>query len=42
MHALHRLISFGAPWSAALPHVGGMLAAALVSGWLAVRYFRYH
>ena len=41
MDALHRLVSFGLGPGSVLPHVLGMLAAALVTGWLAARLFRY-
>ena len=41
MHGLHRLMSFGDPFSAALPAMLGLLAATLVFLMLAVRTFRY-
>jgi ABC-type multidrug transport system permease subunit len=41
MDALHQLVSFGSPATAALPHTIALLAAALVVGWLAVRLFRF-
>jgi ABC-type Na+ efflux pump permease subunit len=41
MDAMHRLISFGDGASAALPHVLGLLVAALVVGGAGVRTFRY-
>jgi hypothetical protein len=41
MDAMHRLISFGYGASAALPHVFGLMAAAIVAGVLAGRTFRY-
>jgi ABC-type Na+ efflux pump permease subunit len=41
MDAMHRLVSFGAPASAAVPHVLALAAVALVTGWLATRVFRF-
>ncbi len=41
MDALHRLVSFADPASAALPHVAALLVAALVLGVASVRTFRY-
>ena len=41
MSALHKLVNFGDPASAALPHVVVMLAGALAVGWVGVRRFRY-
>lgn len=41
MDAMHKLVSFGAPASAALPHVLGMALCALVLGALAARFFRF-
>ena len=41
MDAMHRLVSFGNPASAALPHVLGLATGSVVLGWLATRAFRY-
>jgi ABC-type multidrug transport system permease subunit len=41
MDAMHRLVSFGDPASAAVPHVAALLAGALVLGAIAARAFRY-
>ncbi|MFN8546562.1 MAG: ABC transporter permease [Candidatus Eisenbacteria bacterium] len=41
MHGLHRLISFGDPFVAALPAAAALLGATLVFLLLAVRTFRY-
>lgn len=41
MDALHRLVSFGAPPAAVLPHVAVMLVATLVTLALGSRLFRY-
>ena len=41
MGALHKLISFQAGWTSALPHVIAMLTAALVLGWLGARLLRF-
>jgi ABC-type multidrug transport system permease subunit len=41
MDALHRLVSFGSPATAALPHTIALVLGALVLGWLAVRIFRF-
>jgi ABC-type Na+ efflux pump permease subunit len=41
MDAMHKLVSFGAPASAALPHVVGMGLCALALGALAARFFRF-
>ena len=41
MDAMHRLISFGQGAGAALPHLAGLLAVALVAGALGARTFRY-
>jgi len=41
MDALHKLVSFGDPASAAIPHVSAMCTGALVLGWLGTRVFRY-
>ncbi len=41
MDAMHKLVSFGAPASSVLPHIGIMFAASIVMGWIAVRTFRF-
>jgi ABC-type Na+ efflux pump permease subunit len=41
MDAMHRLVSFGDPASAAVPHVGVLVASAALAGWLGARTFRY-
>lgn len=41
MDALHKLMSFGEPAAAVLPHLAAMLLAALATGWLAARSFRF-
>jgi ABC-type multidrug transport system permease subunit len=41
MDALHRLVSFGDPPPAAVPHLIALGAAALLAGWLAARRFRF-
>ena len=41
MHGLHRLISFGDPFTAALPAAAALLGATLLFLLLAVRTFRY-
>lgn len=41
MDALHRLVSFGMGASSVLPHAGGLVVLALVTGWAAARTFRY-
>jgi ABC-type Na+ efflux pump permease subunit len=41
MDALHRLVSFGQPAAAALPHLAALATLALLAGWLATRFFRY-
>jgi ABC-type multidrug transport system permease subunit len=41
MDALHKLVSFGAPPSAVLPHLAVMLVAAVAAGWGATRVFRF-
>jgi ABC-2 type transport system permease protein len=41
MDAMHKLVSFGAPASSVLPHIGVMFAASIVMGWIAVRTFRF-
>jgi ABC-type multidrug transport system permease subunit len=42
MDAMHRLVSFDAGWQSGLPHLLGISVAALVTGWAAVRAFRFH
>ncbi len=42
MDALHRLVSFGDPWTAAMPHLLALTAAAIAVGAAGVRTFRYH
>lgn len=41
MGAMHRLVSFGDPASAALPHVSALAVSALAAGWAGARIFRY-
>jgi ABC-type Na+ efflux pump permease subunit len=41
MDAMHKLVSFGAPASAAVPHVAALIAGAAVLGWLGARTFKY-
>lgn len=41
MDGLHRLMSFGEPGAAILPHLAALLAASLATGWLAARSFRF-
>jgi ABC-type multidrug transport system permease subunit len=41
MDAMHRLISFGDPASAALPHAAALIAGAAILGIAGVRTFRY-
>lgn len=41
MDAMHRLVNFGYGPEAAWGHAAGLLAAAAVAGWAAVRTFRY-
>jgi len=41
MNALHKLVSFGDPASAVLPHLLVTAAAAIVAGWGATRVFRF-
>lgn len=41
MDALHKLVSFGEPAKAILPHLAATLTAALVAGQAAVRRFRF-
>jgi ABC-type multidrug transport system permease subunit len=41
MDALHKLVSFGEPAGAILPHLAAILTAALAAGWAASRRFRF-
>jgi ABC-type multidrug transport system permease subunit len=41
MDALHKLVSFGEPPSAAAWQAAAMAAGALVLGWAGARFFRY-
>ncbi len=41
MDALHRLMNFGDPAAAALPHFLGLALLALALGWVAARHFRF-
>jgi ABC-2 type transport system permease protein len=41
MDALHRLVHFGDPAAAALPHAAVLTVAALALGWIGARVFRY-
>lgn len=41
MDAMHKLVSFGEPAEAILPHLAATLAAALAAGWAAARKFRF-
>lgn len=41
MDALHKLVSFGEPAKAILPHLAATLTAALVAGQAALRRFRF-
>jgi len=41
MDALHKLVNFGAPPSAVLPHLCALAVAALAAGWVVARYFRF-
>jgi hypothetical protein len=41
MDAMHRLVSFGYPAVAVLPHVTALLAGAFVLAWAGARVFRY-
>jgi hypothetical protein len=41
MDALHRLVNFGDPARAAVPHVAALLSAALAAGAAGARLFRY-
>jgi ABC-type Na+ efflux pump permease subunit len=41
MDALHKLVSFGAPGTSVIPHVVILVLAAILSGWIAARSFRF-
>lgn len=41
MDALHKLVSFGAPGASVIPHVVILVLAAILSGWIAARRFRF-
>ncbi len=41
MDALHKLVSFGEPAAATLPHLAVMATATLAAGWAAARRFRF-
>jgi ABC-type multidrug transport system permease subunit len=41
MDGLHRLMSFGEPATAVLPHIAVLTVLALATGWLAARAFRF-
>jgi ABC-type multidrug transport system permease subunit len=41
MDGLHRLMSFGEPGAAVLPHIAVLAALALAAGWMASRSFRF-
>lgn len=41
MDALHKLVNFGEPASSVLPHLLTVVVASLVTGWAAVRVFRF-
>ncbi len=41
MDALHKLVNFGAPPAAAIPHLCALVAAALAVGYAVVRRFRF-
>jgi len=41
MDAMHKLVSFGEPGVAVLPHVVVLAAAALAAGWVVARSFRF-
>lgn len=41
MDALHTIVNFGEPATAAVPHAAGLGLAALALGWLGSRVFRY-
>jgi ABC-type Na+ efflux pump permease subunit len=41
MDAMHKLVNFGDPASAAVPHVLALFAGALALGWIGARRFKY-
>ncbi len=41
MDAMHKLVNFGDPASAAMPHVLALFAGALALGWIGARRFKY-
>jgi ABC-type Na+ efflux pump permease subunit len=41
MDALHKVVNFGAPPSAVIPHLCALVAAAVVAGWVVARGFRF-
>lgn len=41
MDALHKLVNFGAPPAAVIPHLCALVAAALAAGWVVARGFRF-
>ena len=41
MDAMHKLVSFGAPPSSVLPHIGIMILCLAAATWLAVKTFRF-
>jgi len=41
MDALHKLVNFGAPPAAVIPHLCALVAATLGAGWVVARYFRF-
>ena len=41
MDGLHKLVSFGEPVAAVMPHVTTMSAAVVAAGWAAARWFRW-
>jgi ABC-type Na+ efflux pump permease subunit len=41
MHALHRIVTFGYGPAAAAPHLAALGGAALLTGWIGTRLFRY-
>jgi hypothetical protein len=41
MDAMHKLVSFGDPAAAAIPHVVAMTVGALALGWIGARVFKY-
>jgi ABC-type multidrug transport system permease subunit len=41
MDALHKLVNFGAPPTAVLPHLAVMIAASVVAAGLSARVFRF-